>query len=166
MNWPLILEFTKALAGPVAAVIAALFAVRAFRYQKLLERRLEWYAQAARALLGFQMAISKFPLEENKDAAREALDVQVQELLHLFMGAAMYADRKGYWAYSRFLTYLPSLPTRFTPEDSKAVIEPVSAALTALVNEIRKDLRIGRLQDLPDPPPLSTTTPASERGGQ
>lgn len=166
MNWPLILEFTRALAGPLAAVIAAFFAVRAFRYQKLLERRLEWYAQAGRALLGYQMMIIKFPSEENKDAAREALDAQVQELLHLFMGAAMYADKKGYWAYSRFLTYLPTLPTQFTSESSQAVFEPVSTALTALVNEIRKNLRIGRLKDLPDTPSLSTGRPVSKRGGE
>lgn len=50
INWPLLLEFVKALAAPVAGVasvvLVSYLGVGAFKRQKAVERRLEWYDQA------------------------------------------------------------------------------------------------------------------------
>jgi hypothetical protein len=49
IDWQLVLEFLKALAGPIATVtavlIAAKLALRTFLGQKAIERRLEWFGR-------------------------------------------------------------------------------------------------------------------------
>src|SRR5438477_6345189 len=54
IDWNLVLEFVKALAGPtatlLAAIVVAILGVRTFRRQKRLERRLEWYERTHRRI--------------------------------------------------------------------------------------------------------------------
>ena len=73
VNWPLVLEFTKTLAGPVATVAVALIVsalgFRSFRRQKALERRLGWYEEAYEHLDRAAKAFALAPIAAPRDSA-------------------------------------------------------------------------------------------------
>jgi len=150
VNWPLILEFVKALAAPTAAVVAVIVAskraVEAFRAQKLIERRLTWYEgmieglkQADRGYL--EAFISR--RREVADAAWERLAAVDQ----LGFGAMMYADRDGVDAVLRWQERIAELasPREATVESARSFTLASADLATILTNEVRKDLRLGAL---------------------
>ena len=65
VDWAMVLEFVKALAGPTATVIAvflvSFLGVRTFRMQKALDRRLDWYERAYSLLDETEDFYSKLP---------------------------------------------------------------------------------------------------------
>lgn len=122
VDWPLVLEFLKVLASPAATLTAAFlvahFAVRTFRRQKALERRLDWHERAVRLLsktadlaMEYRAALElKFP--ESAVTFLSALLSSRAELFALFADAEIYATQDAYDEIQGFLKKLDTLSAR------------------------------------------------------
>jgi phytoene/squalene synthetase len=147
---PLVLEVVKALAPPVAAVLAVFIAsdraVRAFRYQKLIERRLDWYETAINALFKAPDSFQAMMEELDEEAVRKALDA-IQEISTLSHGSFMYAEKEGYQALIDWSSRVKALVP--FPKDKPGRLDSARQfkkgcyrTARLLVHEMRKELRL------------------------
>jgi len=151
VDWPLVLDFTKALASPIAAVTAVYLGgrltIRGFRAQKLIERRLNWYEQAsesiAEMLLTADRAIysgEETEVENARHAAFQAMECCVK--------APIYAEKVGLDAMMIWLSRVRPLVASAL---SKNTVEQLRSACAdvrfSIANEIRADLRLSPVSE-------------------
>lgn len=150
VNWPLVLEFVKALAAPTAAVIvawtAAKLAIRGFRSQKLIERRLDWHESMFERLQRTATAFNRASISGRKDHVEEAHEA-LAELLLLSMTATLYADQQGLFAVTKLIADI-ELPDsmQITPSIAEMVQQACTQAMEVLAAQLRNDLKLPRLR--------------------
>lgn len=151
MDWPLLLEFTKALAAPTAAIvvvfIASSRAVKGFRSQKLIERRLSWYEVTAEGLVKaafrYRLAVQA---PDDVDATNEANDA-LSLVMQQHSAALIYAERAGYTALNEWVSGISTLPP---PRESSELVSEWFHQLSAvtasvLIEEARKEMRLPQI---------------------
>jgi hypothetical protein len=156
-GWHLVLEFVKALAGPTAAVLAVWIAssraLRGFRVQKALERRLDWYESMIQALAKAAMKSSALTSPEGTELERRIeADRAITDAVLLSGAAEMYADAEGVRAMDAFAVAAKLLEDdkQFTKDEAKAFLVSCAVAAGVLSEETRKDLRLRRVRPLPN----------------
>lgn len=152
VNWPLVLEFLteipKAFAAPLTAVVVAWFAVRGFRRQKAIERRVDWYEKMHRSLAGTANAYALAAyMDDSKDARNAAAQAASNELAFLCTGGFMYADQRGFEAMQRLYEGMAHLQVGvgigpIAPSTADAVGDMCNRAADVLAQEFRKELRL------------------------
>jgi hypothetical protein len=154
-DWQLVLEFVKALAAPTAAVIAvvtaARLALRSFRYQKLLERRLDWYEAMLTALSNAYLAYARTIRENRHDTAEDEAIAAIRSATELATKATLYADASGVTAMHKWVQEAVALfgPFDPTPESFARFEAACGAAGGTLTTEMRRDLGVRALPRLP-----------------
>jgi hypothetical protein len=153
-EWKLVLEFVKALAAPTAAVVAvvtaARMAVRGFRAQKLLDRRLDWYEAMISLLWDTSSAYwqAALPAEEKErlKAGSNAFESGTN-LIRLASKSALYTDPEGHEAVVAFLSrWRDGIVGRDPSLEIHAKVQEVCISTSnALEREMRKDLRLAGL---------------------
>lgn len=157
IDWLLVLEFVKALAGPVATVTAAVlvarFAITNFRAQKLIERRLDWHEQVHRALYATSDAYTRadYANKINDSHAGEAwgeASLQSKRLAELCGEAWLYASQSGFAAIDEFQQAMKDSHVEFagkSTELARTVNAICMSAASKLSTEMRADMRIDDL---------------------
>jgi len=150
VDWPLVLDFVKAVAAPLAAVVAVFLAsrlaVRGFRSQKLLERRLDWYEKMVAQLWAtssayWEAALPGEELERDKLGAKAFRSGKA--LLVLAHQSALYADTSGHEAVALFVTEWGRVGLADPTIEGHNDIQTACKRLAdALATEMRKDLRL------------------------
>ena len=153
IDWPMVLAFTKATAAPVATIASALiisaFAVRTYRKQKALERRIGWYEATHRILDQVKTHYwmwNPTPDEFQKGEGQPIdpnLGQLVAELQSQVETSWLYASRRGFEAIQRANVRLEKLHGHGKGVDRKtieAVVRIIDEASIALANEMRREL--------------------------
>ena len=164
----MLLEITKAFAGPVATVLAvflvSVLGLRAFRAQKALERRLEWYERAYALLDETAEFYSQWPsyAESQSPEAKARLDesMKAANALRDHLGRSwLYADQDAHEAVESLRDNIHEAHERMLqsghvlPAEVKRII--VSCTITSL------RLSIGIRKQLALPPLKPTSTKAA-----
>lgn len=150
-GWHLVVEFVKALAGPVAAVlavwIASIRAVHGFRAQKLIERRLDWYEKVIKQLDVTARAYDSLGRDPQRPELRENVEREIKAMHALNDGALMYADSAGVRALATFnINAGKALHVPDLVKGSEELRTVCGQAQYELVSEVRKDLSLEPLQ--------------------
>ena len=148
-DWHLILEFTKALAGPVAtltgALVVARLALSNFRAQKAIERRLDWHEKVHRALHATADASPRAAVAQKlQDPSTGALwataHSEARRLGELCGECWLYARQSGFAAIDKLQRELGKAHM-----DSKAdphkLAERVNAVCMTAASQLSTDLR-------------------------
>lgn len=162
VDWPLVLEFTKALAGPVATVtsvvLVARFALSKYRTEKVTERRLQWY-DAALSKLGeatdvfgkLEGAIRAGNREQGAELYPQALRM-ISVLAAHFEQALLYAPQSSIDVIQRAMKEMTALqrksyePTGTTPEIVRELAMECMVAAAKLSEDARRELGIPQVR--------------------
>ena len=160
IDWPLLLQFVKALAGPAATVVAVGLvssqALRTFRGQKTIERRLDWYERLLRQIDHVVVALNAAGLRwklakdqaETKAAAGD-FGKAVDDLRDLFDSGFMYATATGLVEVKRLTDALHEFLGHQIPADDfsnyQVTIDVCNDVSTALANDIRREMGMNPL---------------------
>jgi hypothetical protein len=157
MDWLLVLEFAKALSPVVAALVVAFVGLHAFRRQKRIERRLDWYGQMHQALGRASNAyvvvahfVAKANVERRDYWLKEAFTA-VHGLQAISDGAWLYADQTGFDAVMKLNAGMATIDhaSLANQEDSQHLADTASglcnSAATALSAEMRRELGLRKL---------------------
>lgn len=167
VDWPLVVEFLKAVLGPVTVVVVATLAIRNFRAQKLIERRLDWYEKTYRALgrTGPLFAFEARVEPSRRDDYVQRADKAAQELAELMTEGWLYARQSGFEALQRAhedIARILSTSKRPMPVEAADEIGDVCNILAiALAKEMRNELKAGDVSPIPGV--TKTTRPDSEQ---
>ena len=155
IDWHLVLEFVKALAGPIATVVAALiavrFALRIFLGQKTIERRLEWFTRlyseidtliASVVNMGSLIKLQK---PEALEIVRKQFHASSEQLRPTCDQAVLYASRTAFKEIQRLRVVIIEFHrTEFTEglklENVLAFTEVCNGISQSLSADIRKEL--------------------------
>lgn len=155
-NWPLILEYAKVLAAPLGNLITASVIVwlglRAFRKQKAIERRLDWYQAMHRHLGDLATTYNLAALVTDPGRAKH----HTERAIHLSATLAgvsnecwLYADQASFEATQVFVH---QMATTRQAADSRGSISPALAAqVTDLCHATANTLAAGMRRELRQP---------------
>ena len=134
------LEFAKVLAPILAVSIGAFWAVRGFRKQKQIERRLSWYEDMVKQLTRTGDAVALAAVHGGVATARDEVSI----LLSLTYQGLMYVERGGVAAIEELIDSLKVLQGRDSIPSGSAVkvVAACHVTMTRLVIEMRRDLRL------------------------
>ena len=157
IDWPLVLEFTKVLAAPLAAIIVARQAIKSFRHQKRIERRLEWYERIHRKLgmVGRSFARAGAIQDAKRIEREEAAYRAGQELAEVADDAWLYAEQSGFEAVQRLSegmtsAYVDRVKGKISfSEMADRVAQLSSVTANSLANEARKELGAALVKPAP-----------------
>jgi len=153
IDWRLVLAFTKALAGPLATLVGAYvvsaMALRTFRGQKTIEKRVEWYERLYKQLDTLTAALTNLGAElEHSGTSRVAALQRAQEATG-GMGTVcdegfVYASRPVFKAIEEFFHALgifnQAQSRGLTAEDVAALRASSINLSTVLSQDVRKDM--------------------------
>lgn len=145
VDWPLVLKFTEALAGPIVTLVAVLVAARmgvnAYRDQKLLDRRLDWLGAMLARIDAVQSAVTDMTIgarrtsPEQVEATQKLMGVTLDEL-----GAGLYlVDRPLARALTAWTVIVRDIPT---VENADRIKDACQALRIELLRELRRELRV------------------------
>ncbi|HYJ79120.1 MAG TPA: hypothetical protein VEW03_05950 [Longimicrobiaceae bacterium] len=142
-----IVAVVKELAGPAAGVfgiyIAARQAIKGFRAQKLLERRLDWYDRMIKEVGGAQVAVEVAGLEGSPEAGGNAR-WRLAAARDTGWQSNLYASPSGHREVEAWRERVRQVAYHHPPVMGQPESESVSAACTHLVKvlaaEMRRDL--------------------------
>jgi len=152
VDWPLILEYVKVLASPVATLgavyLVARVGVDTFRRQKTIERRLDWYEQIHRKLgqtaymyvqAAHNMAAKGPDAQKRIDEATKSAD----ELSALVSEAWLYSNQEGLDALHACVIGMNSMdfPALSDPTKAVAVANSIAELCTRTGSLLAKDIR-------------------------
>ena len=155
---PIALEWAKAVGAPLAALIAASAAIFGFRYQRRLDRRLDWYAAILGALGALAEAAERVARKPNDDLAEEAANTALDAASALATEGFMYVGSRGWRAlrdWSHATNGIVRLPIA---ETAVQVRDATATAMTELIHEARASLGAEKLSGRIEARPLPIRT--------
>jgi hypothetical protein len=157
VDWQLVLDYVKALAGPLATLIGAIVVTRLalanFRSQKAIERRLDWHERMHRSLhatadLYMRAALAgRIPGNDAGEAWRRAYD-ESKKLGEVCGECWLYASQSGFAAVDELQQAMRDahVEAGTRPDELATRVESTCMlAASRLSDDIRKDLRMGQL---------------------
>jgi len=159
MNWQLILEFTKALAGPIATLVGAYLvsrmALRTFRGQKTIEKRVDWYERIYKQLELLNVALTSLASDiekSNSTQARQSMQ-GVKEALgpleNICDEAFVYASARVFKEIPKFIEavgrFANSIPQGGTIADAQSLRDVAIHFSTVVSRDIRSQMGLRRL---------------------
>ncbi|HEV7589398.1 MAG TPA: hypothetical protein VGO40_14880 [Longimicrobium sp.] len=143
----LALEWVKALGAPLAALLAATVAVFGFRYQRRLDRRLDWYASMVKQLGAYSDAVERAKREPATAEFAQAASDAADEAIALVMLGFMYVGPRGQRAIEGWYnTMRPVFGNPVTPAKAAVVTEATANAIYEILFEARQTLGIRELR--------------------
>jgi hypothetical protein len=163
IDWHLLLDFVKALAPPVAAVtgvwLAGQLAVRGFRRQKMIERRLNWYDEVLERLEEMVVTAEKAVTALGDEALLTEARTAAYSAIRSVSKAHVYAERSGFDALAKWGEEVhPIVTSALTPDAVQRLRAKCSEISVALSVEVRSDLLLKQLY--PSPPSRVSTNRA------
>lgn len=155
VDWQIVLEFVKALGTPAAAVfgiwLASHLAVKGFRKQKTIERRLDWYERIHRDIARLKHAHvrSALPADSVDEATRKEVVTQVHDALYQLVAtageASLYAHQKAFQTVWNLRLSLQSLDEEWehrpqTTQKIESAVCLLQNASDVLAEEIRAEM--------------------------
>lgn len=154
IDWSLVLEFTKALAAPIATVVAVFVVARqarlTFLRQKVTDKRFEWHEEMHgvldelhRAYIDIEIAgRAKQPITP----AVNAMKAVGLKLLKFGDRSWLYAGPRGFHVVQQLITQLAELreweTTSFSPQQIAKVSDLLDNASVVLSEELRHQMKM------------------------
>jgi hypothetical protein len=149
IDWLLILEFSKVLAGPAAAVAVVYLGLRNFTRQKTLERRLEWCERAVRELQNLQRVTARFlgPIPSAKkppDNEWKELTDTMDKVSDTMAETLLYGTQDAYnmmYEWEQMIGVLLARSARKGDIDVAAFADQLTSACLIMASLLGKDIR-------------------------